>query len=90
MNCVSATMPSRLMLFTETVAVHCENHIKHTHALCGQNAEFFNVKSCGMHSHHFTLKGLTDIRVSSSGRCNNVSVKRIDTSTEAGQSGPVH
>jgi hypothetical protein len=26
------------MLFRETVAVYCENHMKHTDTLCGQNA----------------------------------------------------
>jgi hypothetical protein len=28
------------MLFSETVAVYCENHTKHTDTLCGQNSEF--------------------------------------------------
>jgi hypothetical protein len=37
---VSATKPNRLMLFRETVAVFCENHMEHTDAPCGQNAEF--------------------------------------------------
>jgi hypothetical protein len=37
---VSATEPTRLMLFRETVAVYCENHMEHTNTLCGQNAEF--------------------------------------------------
>jgi hypothetical protein len=37
---VSATKPNRLMLFRETVAVYCENHMKHTNTLCGQNVEF--------------------------------------------------
>jgi hypothetical protein len=27
------------MLFRETVAVYCENHMEHTDTLCGQNAE---------------------------------------------------
>jgi hypothetical protein len=35
---VSATKPSRLMMFRETVAVYCENHTEHTDTLCGQNA----------------------------------------------------
>jgi hypothetical protein len=42
---VSATEPNRLMLFRETVAVYCENHTEHTNTLCGQNAEFLDVKS---------------------------------------------
>jgi hypothetical protein len=39
---VSATEPNRLMLFGETVAVYCENHMEHTNTrtLCGQNAKF--------------------------------------------------
>jgi hypothetical protein len=37
---VTATKPNRLMLFGETVAVYCENHMEHTDTLCGQNAEF--------------------------------------------------
>jgi hypothetical protein len=37
---VSGTETNRLMQFRETVAVYCENHMKHTNALCGQNAEF--------------------------------------------------
>jgi hypothetical protein len=37
---VSATKPSRLMLFREIIAVYCENHMEDTNILCGQNAEF--------------------------------------------------
>jgi hypothetical protein len=40
---VSAAKPNRLMLFRETVAVYCENHIEHTDTLCGQIAEFWYV-----------------------------------------------
>jgi hypothetical protein len=40
---VTATEPNRLMLFGETVAVYCENHMEHTTRLCGQNVEFLNV-----------------------------------------------
>jgi hypothetical protein len=29
------------MLFRETVAVYCENHMEHTNTLRGQNAECF-------------------------------------------------
>jgi hypothetical protein len=50
---VSATKPSRLMLFRETVAVYCENHTEHTDTLCGQNAEFFHVKASGKYSNHW-------------------------------------
>jgi hypothetical protein len=34
------------MLFRETVAVYCENHTGLTDTLCGQNAEYSNVKLC--------------------------------------------
>jgi hypothetical protein len=36
-HCISATKPNRLMLFRETI-VYCENRMKHTNTLCGQNA----------------------------------------------------
>jgi acyl-CoA synthetase (AMP-forming)/AMP-acid ligase II len=36
------------MLFGDTVAVYCENHIEHTNALFGLNAELYNVKGGGM------------------------------------------
>jgi hypothetical protein len=29
------------MLFGETVAVYCENHMERTDTLCGQNVEFY-------------------------------------------------
>jgi hypothetical protein len=34
---VSATETSQLMLFSETIVVYCESHMKHTDTLCGQN-----------------------------------------------------
>jgi hypothetical protein len=40
------------MLFRETVAVYCENHTEHINALCGQNAEFRDIKAGGMQSYH--------------------------------------
>jgi translation initiation factor IF-1 len=35
----SAKETNRLMLFAETVAVYCENHMEHKNTLCGQNAD---------------------------------------------------
>jgi hypothetical protein len=32
------------MLFRETVAVYCENHMEHIDTLCGQNVEFSMLK----------------------------------------------
>jgi hypothetical protein len=49
---VSATKTNRLMLFGETVAVYCENHTEYTDTLCGQNAEFWCVKTSGTYSNH--------------------------------------
>jgi hypothetical protein len=36
---------NRLMLFGEIVAVYCGNHTEHVAKLCGQNAEFWCVKT---------------------------------------------
>jgi hypothetical protein len=36
---VSAVKTNRLMLFREEIAVYCENHMKHTNTLRGQNIE---------------------------------------------------
>jgi hypothetical protein len=36
---VSTTKPNKLTLFRETIAVFCENCMKHTYTLIGQNAE---------------------------------------------------
>jgi hypothetical protein len=48
------------MLFREIIAVYCENHMKHTNTLRGQNAEFYYVKAGGIHvySNHSVLKEL--------------------------------
>jgi hypothetical protein len=54
---ISATKPNRLMLFRETVAVYCENHMEHTDTLCGQNAGFWYVKADGKYSDHWALEG---------------------------------
>jgi hypothetical protein len=35
------------MLFGGTVTVYCENRTEHTDTVCGQNAEFPNVKLDG-------------------------------------------
>jgi hypothetical protein len=39
------------MLFGETVAVYCENHMEHTNTLCGQNAEFLYVNEGATYSY---------------------------------------
>jgi hypothetical protein len=44
------------MLFRETVAVYCENHMEHLNTLSGQNAEFWYVKVGGTYSDHWALK----------------------------------
>jgi hypothetical protein len=45
------------MLCRETIAVYCENYMKHTNTLCEQNAEFQYVKTGGTYSNHWALKG---------------------------------
>jgi hypothetical protein len=44
------------MLFTETIAVYCENHTEHINTLCGENGEFFNIKVGGTYRYHWALK----------------------------------
>jgi hypothetical protein len=44
------------MLYSEIIAVCSQIHTKHINTLCGQNAEFFNVKSRGAYTNHWTLK----------------------------------
>jgi hypothetical protein len=44
------------MLFADTIAVYCENHMERTNTLCGQNAEFQYVKACGTYSDHWVLE----------------------------------
>ena len=41
------------MLYREIIAVCSEIHTKHTNALCGQKAEFVNVKRDGIYSDHW-------------------------------------
>jgi hypothetical protein len=53
---VTATKPNRLMLFGETAAVYCENHMEHINTLCGQNADLLNIKAGGTYSYRCVLK----------------------------------
>jgi hypothetical protein len=43
------------MMFRETVAVYCENHMEHINTLCGQNTEFSNIKKDGTYINHSVL-----------------------------------
>jgi hypothetical protein len=45
------------MLYREIIAVCSEIHTKHINTLCGQDAEFVNVKPGGTYSDHWDLKG---------------------------------
>jgi hypothetical protein len=40
------------MLFRETVAAYCENHMEHTNTLCGQNAAYINSVRTSQETHH--------------------------------------
>ena len=44
------------MLYRELIAVCSQIHTKHTNALCGQKAEFFNATNCGTYSIYWALK----------------------------------
>jgi hypothetical protein len=44
-HCISITRASWIMLFRE-ITVYCENYVRHINMLCGQSAQFFNVKAC--------------------------------------------
>jgi hypothetical protein len=44
---VSVIKTTQLMMYREIIAVCSEIHTKHTNTLCGQNAEFVNVKPAG-------------------------------------------
>lgn len=44
------------MQFREIKDVYSENHT-HTHSVCGDNTEFFNVTVGGAYSYHWVLNG---------------------------------
>jgi hypothetical protein len=35
-----------------TLDVYCKNHVKHVHALCGQNAEFMSIRTDWVYRYH--------------------------------------
>jgi hypothetical protein len=43
------------MLFGEIIAVHCEIHMEHVNAMCGQSSEFQYDKVGGTYSNHSAL-----------------------------------
>jgi hypothetical protein len=47
-----------LMLFREIIAVYCEKDTEHINTLCGQNVEFFYVRSMWYMQLPLSLKGL--------------------------------
>ena len=50
------------MLYSEIIDVCSEIHTKHINTLCGQNAEFVNVKRGGTYSNHWALEGYSPYR----------------------------
>jgi hypothetical protein len=36
------------MLFREICSIYCDDHMKHTNRMCGQNAELMYVKACNI------------------------------------------
>ena len=45
------------MLYREIIAVCSEIHTKHINTVCGQNAEFMNVKPGGKYGNHYFVNG---------------------------------
>ena len=45
------------MLYREIIAVRSEIHTKHINGLCGKNVELLNVKTAGIYSDHWAVKG---------------------------------
>jgi hypothetical protein len=52
---VPVTKTNPLIVFVETIAVYCENHMQQINTLCEQNAKFFNVNKDGKYSYHAAL-----------------------------------
>ena len=58
------------MLYREIIAVCSQTHTKHTNTLCGQNVDFFNVKSwryiktpTGLFSSYMALQSNSGLRL---------------------------
>lgn len=52
----STTKTNRGMLFEEKTVCYCDNSIKYTTKLCGQNSELYYVQVCVAYSAHWGLK----------------------------------
>ena len=39
----------------QITGIYCEDHTRHTNALCGEHVELFNVTSGGTHNYHRAL-----------------------------------
>jgi hypothetical protein len=46
-----------LMLYREIITICCVNCTKRRSKLCGQGAEFFNIKTGGTYIHYYNFKG---------------------------------
>jgi hypothetical protein len=53
---ISNTKTSQLMLCKEIIEIYSENHTKHINTFCGQNTEYFNVKTSDKCIYHSILK----------------------------------
>ena len=58
---MSVIKNSQLILYREIIAVGSEIHTKHINTLCGQKAEFVNVKAGGTYSDHWALEGYMSV-----------------------------
>jgi hypothetical protein len=55
---VSATETNWLILFRETVAVYCENHMQYINTMCWQNTDYVKVKAGGAYCYECDLNGI--------------------------------
>jgi hypothetical protein len=60
-HCTSITTINRSMSSGEMAPFLCENHLKKTNILCGQNKEFFNAEIRGTYSYRCVLKRYKDV-----------------------------
>jgi hypothetical protein len=61
--CTSVTKTKLLILFRKIIAVFFPENHKHLNKLCGENAEFCDVKADGAYIHHWVLNGLNPLNV---------------------------
>lgn len=49
---LSTVNTDQLVMYGETIAVYCANHIWHINTICEKNAEILNIKYDGKYKNH--------------------------------------